>query len=221
MAMANQTIYVNNIYEKMGMQKLKKCLTAMFTQFGPILDIVCSDSQKMRGQAWVVFSDINAATNALRTMQGFPFFEKPIAIQYAKTKSDAVAKLDGTYQKKEKKGGETGASGRDENPKKAAHGANSRVDLQLQPMQAVGPTGQVLPNKILFVQNLPETTNEMMLNMLFQQYPGFREVRMVESRPGIAFVEFENEQQSSTAMENLQGFQITPQFAMNISYAKQ
>ena len=45
------------------------------------------------------------------------------------------------------------------------------------------------PNKILFVQNLPETSNEAMLGMLFQQFPGFREVRMVEARPGIAFVE--------------------------------
>ncbi len=45
------------------------------------------------------------------------------------------------------------------------------------------------PNKILFVQNLPENSNEAMLGMLFQQFPGFREVRMVEARPGIAFVE--------------------------------
>lgn len=29
-------------------------------------------------QAWIVFADIAAATNALRGMQGFPFYEKPV-----------------------------------------------------------------------------------------------------------------------------------------------
>lgn len=33
---------------------------------------------KMRGQAFVVFEDISSATNALRAMQGFPFYEKPM-----------------------------------------------------------------------------------------------------------------------------------------------
>ena len=32
----------------------------------------------MRGQAFVVFADIASATNALRSMQGFPFYEKPM-----------------------------------------------------------------------------------------------------------------------------------------------
>ena len=32
------------------------------------------------------------------------------------------------------------------------------------------PTGKEGPNKILFVTNLPEETNEMMLRVLFQQY---------------------------------------------------
>ena len=60
-----------------------------------------------------------------------------------------------------------------------------------------------------------------MLGMLFQQFPGFREVRMVEARPGIAFVEFENDMQAGVAMSGLQGFKITPNNGMAISYAKQ
>ena len=49
------------------------------------------------------------------------------------------------------------------------------------------------PNQILFLTNLPEETNEMMLSMLFNQFPGFKEVRLVPGRHDIAFVEFENE----------------------------
>lgn len=47
------------------------------------------------------------------------------------------------------------------------------------------------------------------------------QVRMVEARPGIAFVEFENDAQSSVAMSGLQGFKITPVNAMRITFAKQ
>lgn len=53
----------------------------------------------------------------------------------------------------------------------------------------------VAPNKILFVQNLPEASTAQMLSMLFQQFPGYKEVRLVEGRPGIAFVEYENDMQ--------------------------
>jgi hypothetical protein len=51
---------------------------AMFSQFGKIIDVVALKTLRLRGQAWIVFTDVSAATNALRTMQGFPFFDKPI-----------------------------------------------------------------------------------------------------------------------------------------------
>ncbi len=58
--------------------ELKKSLYAVFSQFGKILDIVACKTLKLRGQAWVVFDDVTAATNALRQMQGFPFYDKPM-----------------------------------------------------------------------------------------------------------------------------------------------
>ncbi len=39
-------------------------------------------------------------------------------------------------------------------------------------------------------------------------------------RSDIAFVEFDNEVQSSEARHSLQGFKITPSNAMKIAYAK-
>lgn len=59
-----------------------------------------------------------------------------------------------------------------------------------------------------------------MLELLFVQYPGFKEIRMAPAKPGIAFVEYEDDVQSSTAMQALQGFKITPQNPMVISFAK-
>lgn len=58
--------------------ELKKSLYAIFSQFGDILDIVALKTLKMRGQAFVVFREIGSATNALRSMQGFPFYDKPM-----------------------------------------------------------------------------------------------------------------------------------------------
>ena len=33
---------------------------------------------RMRGQAFVVFKELAASTNALRQLQGFPFYNKPM-----------------------------------------------------------------------------------------------------------------------------------------------
>lgn len=56
--------------------------------------------------------------------------------------------------------------------------------------------------------------------MLFIQFAGFREVRMIEAKPGIAFVEYENEMQSTVAMQQLQGFKVSDENQMSITYAK-
>jgi len=99
----NQTIYINNLNEKIKKEELKKSLYAIFSQFGQILDIVALKTLKMRGQAFVIFKEIGSASNALRTMQGFPFYDKPMQIAYSKSDSDIVAKIKGTFKERPKK----------------------------------------------------------------------------------------------------------------------
>merc|ERR1719272_447274 len=60
-------------------------------------------SLKRRGQAWIIFQEISSATNALKSLQGFPFYNKPMRINYARTKSDAVARADGSYVERAKR----------------------------------------------------------------------------------------------------------------------
>lgn len=101
----NHTIYINHLNEKIKKDgkyvfarvsiasrtlwsrvfdcfyvstELKKSLYAIFSQFGQILDILVSQSLKMKGQAFVIFKEVNSASNALRSMQGFPFYDKPM-----------------------------------------------------------------------------------------------------------------------------------------------
>lgn len=55
----NQTIYINNLNEKVKKDELKKSLYAIFSQFGQIMDIVALKTLKMRGQAFVIFKEVN------------------------------------------------------------------------------------------------------------------------------------------------------------------
>lgn len=75
-----------NIEQKLKMfpfsPELKKSLYAIFSQFGQILDILVSRNLKMRGQAFVIFKEICSSTNALRSMQGFPFYDKPMVSRH-------------------------------------------------------------------------------------------------------------------------------------------
>jgi len=223
----NQTIYINNLNEKIKKEELRKSLYAMFSQFGTVLDVVALKTLKMRGQAFVVFKDILSATNAMRAMQLFPFFDKQMKIQFARSRSDIIAKLSGTFIPKEKrKVDESKKRKMEEKPKPKAQpdkkkrkeetGAPMVPGVPLAPMQPK----QQPPNKILFVENLPEGCTDLMLQMLFQQFPGFKEVRMVQGKQGIAFVEFENEVEASVAMNGLQHFKITPTHLMVVSFAK-
>lgn len=59
-----------------------------------------------------------------------------------------------------------------------------------------------------------------MVQVLFAQFPGFKEVRLVPGRHDIAFVEFDNEYHSGAAKDALQGFKVTPTHAMKITFAK-
>lgn len=58
--------------------ELKKCLRAVFGQFGTVLDVVLCKAYKLRGQAWVVFSSPAEAAEAKELMEGFPLYEKPL-----------------------------------------------------------------------------------------------------------------------------------------------
>lgn len=55
---------------------MKYGLFFLFQQFGEVLEIVLKKSNKARGQAWVVFKDITAATNAKKMLNGFSLFNK-------------------------------------------------------------------------------------------------------------------------------------------------
>lgn len=50
----------------------------MFQSFGQVLQIVCKRSDKMRGQAFVVFKEVGEAAAAKNNLNGYPVFGKPM-----------------------------------------------------------------------------------------------------------------------------------------------
>ncbi|GAB4817686.1 hypothetical protein N2152v2_004732 [Parachlorella kessleri] len=219
-ASSQHTLYVNNLYEKIKPDDMKKCMRCIFGQFGNILDVINRRTYRLRGQAWVVFERPEDARNALHSMQGFPFFDKPIRITFAKTKSDAVAKLEGSYEERDVElRKQKNKEARDKLLERSKERQATGVPSVAQAAQQAATAN--MPNKILFVENLPEGTNEAMLTMLFQQFPGFVEVRMVPQKPGIAFCEYQSDVQSTVAMQGLQGFKLATDKAMKVTYARQ
>lgn len=213
----------------------------LFSTYGEVIDIVAEASVKKKGQAFVVFRDISCATNALRALQNFTFLDKPMRIQYSKSKSDVVAHEDGTFKPRTR--GAPGAADNEPEKKKApvvpAKGsAKGGTNPNLLPSSktysgglAKPPVGagsgapaqppvEAPPSNVLFVENLPPEVTEMMLTMLFRQYPGFQEARLIKGR-NVAFIEYANEMQAGIAKHGLQGFMVTPEMALKIAFAKQ
>ena len=170
----------------------------------------------------------------------------PQRISFAREKSDAVALRDGTYVPKDRRElrqqrmqedrqrHEEAERRKREKPSPAANAANA-ADTSAP------------PNKILFVQGLPEDASESQLSMLFGQFPGYalrlialacrclcaqrrilgiasllryKETRMVAAKPGIAFVEYESEAQAGEALKGTDTFQLDSDHTMSVTYAK-
>ncbi|PHH80519.1 hypothetical protein CDD82_1687 [Ophiocordyceps australis] len=94
----NQTLYVANLpSSKIQKADLRTALYMLFSTYGSVLDVVALKTIKMRGQAHVTFKDIQTATQAMRHLNGQMFLGHELKIEYAKSKSDFVAKLDGTF----------------------------------------------------------------------------------------------------------------------------
>ncbi|KAG9317525.1 hypothetical protein JVU11DRAFT_1731 [Chiua virens] len=88
----NTTLYINNLNDKVNKEELRSQLYALFTTYGKIIDVVASKGPKMKGQAFLVFTDLAAATTAMRACDGMIFYDKPMRINYAKSKSYATSR---------------------------------------------------------------------------------------------------------------------------------
>jgi len=228
----NQTLYVNNLNEKIKADELKQALFHLFSQYGEILEIHAKKTLDLRGQAFIVFRDLNSASTAKHALNGAVIFGKDLRVNYSKNMSDTISKLSGQYvhkdkvkrdlekkKKRDEKMKEKKKKIKIENDEKKEKNVEKVEITNKQQLQQQQTTQTLLPNNILFVENLPEQVSEPMIKYLFAQYGGFREVRLLQGK-GIAFIEFDNEINAGTALVGLNGYTIYQDSRLQISFAK-
>lgn len=74
------------------------------------------------------------------------------------------------------------------------------------------------PEKTLLLSQLPADITQQQLSGLFQQYPGFKEVRTVPGKTDIAFVEYQDAVQAKVARDALNGFKLNSNHTLSVDY---
>ncbi|KAF9225221.1 RNA-binding domain-containing protein [Gyrodon lividus] len=227
---ASETLYIQNLNEKIKVDVLKASLRGLFKSYGEVLDVVAHSNLRMRGQAFVSFASAEIAAKAMREVRGFPLYSKPMQISFARTRSDAVVKkLDvDNFETHKAQRAEHKKNSRYTNPLKqkfrakrmaaevdgaAAAPAPKRPAVQM-------PDEYLPPNKILFLQNLPESVTKDQLMALFSQYPNLYEVRLIPTKRDIAFVEYMDEASAGVAKDALHNYKLDGENKIKITFAR-
>ncbi|PYH44547.1 U1A/U2B"/SNF family RNA-binding protein [Aspergillus saccharolyticus JOP 1030-1] len=231
----NCTVYVRNLEERIKIDQLKESLAEIFSEYGNVIEIVAKTNLKAKGQAFVVFDSVESASRAIDEINGFELFDKPMVLDYARTRSDATVLREGGEEEleahKRRRGAEKERKQAHEaleaqkklkrpHPGAAAVGAPSDLAASGRPAKTakgaglkptsgaaatVIPDEYLPPNKILFLRDLPDNADQDSLTAVFARFEGFQEVRLVPGRKGIAFVEYESESGAISAKEATSG----------------
>ncbi|KAK7049574.1 hypothetical protein VNI00_005605 [Paramarasmius palmivorus] len=200
----NNTLYINNLNDKVNKEELRSQLLALFTTYGRVIDVVASKSPKMRGQAFLVFTDLAGATAAMRACEGMLFYDKPLRIDYAKTKSYATSRREdpnfvppnsvnasalvaqnGTGGKRQREDGATGEEPQSKKERSDSDDEEMEIDDDDDNTPAQNPnmipTQAHQPSARLFCTNLPLEVTDDVLSVLFQQYQGFQTTHVTPS----------------------------------------
>lgn len=232
MEKSGETLYLRNIDEKIKIPKLKESLKELFGQYGTIIDIVAHKNIRLRGQAFVVFDELESAIKAHNSLTNQDFLGRPLIVQFAKTKSDATVLKNTPDQfeqhkqnrkplteaknalirqareqasKKRKASPATGESAPKRQAKKTAS-AEEEHAIELP------------PHKILFLEKLPDGIQQDTLVEIFKKYDGFIEVRLFTVRH-LGFVEYETDDQAIVAKADTEGLELGGS-KIKITYAK-
>lgn len=82
------------------------------------------------------------------------------------------------------------------------------------------PDEYLPPNKILFLQQIPDEYDVDALSAIYSRFEGFREIRFVPGRRGLAFVEYDGEQGAIAARESTSGMKLG-ESSLKVSYQRQ
>lgn len=183
MSSPRQTIYVNNLNEKVSINKLKNELQQTFNACGKILQISALKTLKLKGQAFITFEDIPSATKALE-LNKKDLFAKPMNVTYAKSDADVISTDDNIAQRKKLR-----------SKKRKLDKSGTKNDKQIKKLR--DEWKELPPNHILLIQNLEKFDD---LKIYFEKFAGFDNVRLVKVK-NLAFIEFESEDLAKSCLD--------------------
>lgn len=212
MSEPKKTIYINNLNEKVSINKLKSELLKIFKPYGKILEINAIKTLRLKGQAFITFEEIESATKALEKT-GIEIFNKPIMISYAKLNSDIVESQDSINKRKSNKVSTTTIK------KKRKVDSKEIQNIKKKRLEILNEWKQLPPNHILLIQNVKKFED---LENIFNDFNGFENIRLVKVK-NLAFIEFENEEMASNCLEQINDEQLNkfgPEDEVILSFAK-
>ncbi|QLG73786.1 hypothetical protein HG535_0F02970 [Zygotorulaspora mrakii] len=77
-----RTLYLNNLGDHIGSNKLRTNLYLLFSIYGEVIKITVN-TRRLRGQAFVTMRTIDESNLALISLNNEPFFGKPLEISFS------------------------------------------------------------------------------------------------------------------------------------------
>ena len=217
------TIHVGNLCTSTPKRQLKEALFYRFARYGTVIDVVVMKRQKrLRGQAWVVFLQVNAAAVCIQDAQGKLLLGRKMKLAYAKKKSNATAERDGTWVAPHSRPKDTGADGQGE------------ISVNKERPQQEG-TSNESTSSTLVIHDLPENATVEAMTALFGQFAQFLSVKKIDNddneddgemdakkdekdEQNTMHVEFGTSNAANVAYRNLNGFRLTPTDVLEMEF---
>ncbi|WWC88307.1 uncharacterized protein L201_003215 [Kwoniella dendrophila CBS 6074] len=224
---ACETLYLQNLNEKVRIPVIIETLYSLFKPYRPLHPVIAHRNVRMRGQAFISFPDVKSANEAKKDVSEFPLYGKAIQISFARGRSDSIVKkLEG-----DEKFDEHQAHRLEEKKKKRRNNPlRQKAQAKLKAEETGAPTTKkqklqmpdeyLPPNSVLFIQNLPEGTTSDDLREVFEVHSGLVEIRTIPAKKDIAFVEFQDENSATLAKDALHNFKIDGETKMKVTYAR-
>ena len=210
-----KTIYVNNLNEKVSINKLKKELNKTFAPYGKILQITAFKTLKLKGQAFITFDNIESAIKSFDS-NNIEIFNKPIKITFANSNSDIVESDETIRERKQNKSSKTSKKRKLQDK---GNNDNSKLKKTKKKLDLLNEWKELPPNHILLLQNINKFDE---LEEFFNDFNGFENIRLVKVK-NLAFIEFENEEMATNCLEQVKDDQLIkfgPEDEVLLSFAK-
>ncbi|OBA20461.1 RNA-binding domain-containing protein [Metschnikowia bicuspidata var. bicuspidata NRRL YB-4993] len=201
-APSGTTLYINNINEKIALNKIKFVLAKLFGRYGTVVGITAHTNLRMKGQAFVTYKEPQSCEKAILKLQGRPMFKKPLHVSFAQKPSDQERSLkgdsEGILRRKQLKKVKAEADEKARAEAPAALLAPTQISKAQEKQWKL-----LLPNNVLLLQNVDENKLELaLLEEKFGAFAGFAKIRLIKFRK-LAFVDFDLEPAATACLENI------------------